>query len=88
MRRIFVLAATIVATTLGMLAAALPVRAQTYNPHYPVCLQAYAPFVYYDCHFFSIPECKASASGRGAQCVVNPYFVEERPPVRRGRRTG
>ena len=75
--RIATLATLIIATV----AAAGPVRAQTYNPDFPVCMQAYAPFMYYDCRFFSIPQCKASASGRGAQCVVNPYFAGE-PPVR------
>jgi hypothetical protein len=78
--RIATLATLIVAT----MAAAGPVRAQTYNPDFPVCMQVYAPFMYYDCRFFSIPQCKASASGRGAQCVVNPYFRGE-PPVRHGR---
>ena len=75
------------ATVLGMLAVALPAQAQTYNPNYPVCMQVYAPFMYFDCRFFSIPQCKASASGRGAQCVVNPYFAgDEPPPVRRRHR--
>ena len=40
--RIATLATLIIAT----LAVAGPVRAQTYNPHYPVCMQVYSPFVY------------------------------------------
>jgi hypothetical protein len=76
--------ATLATLTLAAVASAGPARAQTYNPNYPVCMQAYSPFMYYDCHFFSIPECKASASGRGAQCVVNPYYAGP-PPVRRRR---
>jgi uncharacterized protein DUF3551 len=80
--RIATLATLIIAT----LALAGAVEAQTYNPHYPVCMEVYSPFVYHDCRFDSIPQCKASASGRGAQCVVNPYFAGEDPPVRRGRR--
>jgi hypothetical protein len=55
--------------------------AQTYDPAYPVCLQVYgrAGFNYYDCSYTSLPQCNASASGRSAQCVINPYFagVEE-----------
>ena len=67
--------------------AASPARAQSYNPDYPVCMQVYSPFQYFDCSFFSIPDCKASASGRGAQCVVNPYYAgDDEPPVPRRRR--
>jgi hypothetical protein len=76
-----ILATLIIATA----AAAAPARAQTYDPAYPICMQVYAPFVYFDCRFFSIPQCQVSASGRGAQCVVNPYFRGE-PPVRRRHR--
>ena len=65
--------------------AASPARAQSYNPDYPVCMQVYSPFQYFDCSFFSIRDCKVSASGRGAQCVVNPYFAGEPPPPRRRR---
>jgi len=65
--------------------AAAPVRAQAYDPAYPVCLQVYGPFNYNDCRFTSLAECALSASGRGAQCIVNPYF-QKPPPVRRHRR--
>ena len=61
--RIFALATLIIAT----LAAAAPARAQTYDPAYPVCMHVYGRIVYYDCRFSSISQCKASASGRGAQ---------------------
>ena len=52
-----------------------PARAQTYDPNYPVCLHVYGPIDYYDCSYTSLPQCAASASGRAAQCVVNPYFA-------------
>ena len=72
---------------LAAVASAGSARAQTYNPHFPVCMQVYSPFQYFDCSFFSIPDCKASASGRGAQCVVNPYYAgDDEPPVPRRRR--
>jgi Protein of unknown function (DUF3551) len=51
-----------------------PVAAQTYDPAYPVCLRAYGPATYYECRYTSLPQCNASASGRSAQCVINPYF--------------
>lgn len=78
--RITGLTALIVAT----LGAAAPARAQTYDPAYPVCMHVYGRIVYYDCRFSSIPQCQASASGRGAQCEVNPYFAGW-PPARRQR---
>ncbi len=65
-------------------ALAAPARAQTYDPNYPVCLQVYQSMVdyYFECAYTSIPQCQASASGRAAQCVVNPYYAG--PQVRHG----
>ena len=80
----YALLATLIAVTV---AAASAARAQTYDPDYPVCMQAHSPFQYFDCSFFSIRDCKTSASGRGAQCVVNPYYAgDDEPPVPRRRR--
>jgi hypothetical protein len=59
----------------GAVLAASPVRAQTYDPAFPVCLHVYGPATYYECAYTSLPQCKASASGRSAQCVINPYFA-------------
>ena len=55
-----------------------PARAQTYDPHYPICLQIYDDMVHYtfECAYTSMPQCQASASGRSAQCVVNPYYAK------------
>jgi hypothetical protein len=51
-------------------------RAQTYDPNYPVCLQTYATGGgYIDCSFTSLAQCAATASGRSAQCLNNPYFA-------------
>jgi hypothetical protein len=52
-----------------------PAAAQTYAPNYPVCLHVYGPITYYECRYTSLPQCNASASGRAAQCEVNPYFA-------------
>ena len=50
--------------------------AQTYDPAYPVCLHVFSRGAnYYQCSYTSLPQCNASASGRGAQCVINPYFA-------------
>ena len=64
-----------------VVSAAGPARAQTYDPAYPVCLQVYGRGgTYYDCHYTSLPQCNASASGLSAQCVINPYFATAQVP--------
>jgi hypothetical protein len=62
-----------------------PAAAQTYDPAYPVCLHVYGRNIYYECMYTSLPQCNASASGRAAQCVINPYFdfANARVPARR-----
>ena len=57
------------------ISAAGPAAAQTYAPGYSVCLHVYGPISYYECSFTSLAQCNASASGRAAQCVANPYFA-------------
>jgi hypothetical protein len=70
-----VLACTIL--TIGTVLVAAPARAQTYDPNYPVCLQTYAiGGGHIDCSFTSLAQCAASASGRAAQCLNNPYFTQ------------
>jgi hypothetical protein len=65
-----------------------PAVAQTYDPAYPVCLHVYGRASYYECRYTSLPQCNASASGRSAQCVINPYFAGAQEPAgyRRHRR--
>ena len=70
--RILILAALAIAAVSAMPSA----RAQTYDPKYPVCLQIYQGYTdyYFECAYTSMPQCQMSASGRAAQCVVNPYY--------------
>jgi uncharacterized protein DUF3551 len=69
-------------------AAAAPAQAQTYDPNYPVCLHVYGKITYYECRYTSLPQCNMSASGRSAQCVVNPYYAHasQEPSGRRYKR--
>jgi hypothetical protein len=61
-----------------------PATAQTYDPDYPVCMQVTRRGgSYYECRYTSLAQCNASASGRAAQCVVNPYFASARLPAGR-----
>ena len=81
-------ASTLAILTITVLTA-VPARAQTYDPRYPVCLQAYAiRGGYIDCSYVSLAQCAASASGRAAMCYVNPYFAGKQMPAYRSRRAG
>ncbi len=72
--RVLILAILVIAAA----QAATPAKAQTYDPRYPICLQIYDDMVHYtfECAYTSMAQCQASASGRYAQCVVNPYYVK------------
>ena len=71
-----------VAATATMLLVG-PAAAQTYAPGYPVCLHVYGPVSYYECRYNSLAQCNLSASGRAAQCIVNPYAASAEEPVAR-----
>ncbi|MCP4619116.1 MAG: DUF3551 domain-containing protein [Bradyrhizobium sp.] len=70
----------------GAALAAQPAGAQTYGAGYPVCLHVYGPVTYYDCAYTSIAQCNASASGRAAQCIQNPYLAQAYVPLVYGSR--
>jgi Protein of unknown function (DUF3551) len=68
---------------LAIAAAAIagPAAAQTYGSGYPVCMHVYGPATYYECRFTSLDQCTMSASGRSAQCVLNPYAANAEIPA-------
>jgi uncharacterized protein DUF3551 len=67
-----------IALAFAILSAA-PSYGQTYDPRYPVCMKVYEGSFgggeWIDCSFYSLPQCQATASGRAAMCVTNPYFA-------------
>ena len=65
----------------GAVCLVQPAKAQTYDRNYPVCMQVFGDPTYFECRYTSIAQCKGSASGRGAECVVNPYFANAAEPV-------
>jgi Protein of unknown function (DUF3551) len=77
-----------VGLAIGAVSMTAPAQAQTYDPDFPVCLQVYGPINYYECRYTSLPQCAASASGRAAQCIINPYFADaySEPPAWGGHR--
>jgi hypothetical protein len=64
----------------AVLLYAPPARAQASAP---VCLHVYGPVTYDECTYASIDQCKVSASGRPAACLINPYYAADKPPPRR-----
>lgn len=70
---------------LALALGASSVRAQGYDPRYPVCIHVFGELAgeRMDCVFTSIPQCQLAASGLPAMCVVNPYFVPGSRPPRR-----
>lgn len=73
--------------TVAALLAAAPSHAQTFDPRYPVCMHVYSGAnggggEWYDCSFMSLPQCRATASGRAAICDLNPYYPVNAPPQR------
>jgi hypothetical protein len=62
---------------LTIAAATSSALAQTYDPKYPVCLQVYQAWndYYFECGYTSLAQCNMSASGRAAQCIINPYYA-------------
>ena len=67
-----------ISVVLGLSLTTLPARAQMYDPAYPFCLQTYGLQSGISCRFTSMPQCRALASGRSAQCIANPYYQKRR----------
>ena len=61
---------------------AAPAHSQVHDPAYPVCLQTYGiGGGYIGCGYSSLAQCNATASGRAAQCIANPYFANAQAPA-------
>ena len=63
----------------AVLGSTAPAQAQTYDPTYPVCMHVFGRVGYFDCTFTSLPQCNATASGRSASCLINPYYIGRDP---------
>jgi hypothetical protein len=75
--------------TVGFVCSVGQAQAQTYDPAFPVCMYVinWGGGGYYDCGYFTMAQCAASASGRTAQCAPNPYYAGAMvSPTRNGRR--
>jgi hypothetical protein len=64
----------------AMTLTAASAQAQTYDPNYPICLQTFGRNGNaISCGYASMEQCRWSASGRAAQCIINPYFAGPNP---------
>jgi hypothetical protein len=65
----------------GMVLLAAPAHAQAYDPNFPICMELSGPLGggYTNCSFTSLAQCAASASGRSAYCLVNPFYAHPAP---------
>jgi hypothetical protein len=63
---------------LAMVLIVTSAQAQMYDPDYPVCMHVYGELEgeRMDCIFTSLAQCAATASGRPATCLINPYFAQ------------
>ena len=79
---------TMAILTAAAVATTAAAHAQTYDPDYPVCMQVFGRINYFDCRYTSLSQCNATASGRSAECLINPYYVDRRsnPAVQGHRR--
>jgi Protein of unknown function (DUF3551) len=66
--------------------AAIPAQA---GYDYPVCLRVYGPVTYNECAYTTLAQCRATASGRAAECYPNAFYAHAAmPPGRRHRHYG
>jgi hypothetical protein len=79
--RTVVAVTTLLATLAVSAVAAVPAQAQS---GYAVCLRVFGPANYTECNYTSMAQCKATASGRAAECYPNAFAAEPVPaPGRR-----
>ena len=43
--------------------------------NYPVCMKVYGDPTYDECRYTSMAQCNVTASGRAAQCYVDPFYA-------------
>jgi hypothetical protein len=55
---------------------------------YPVCLRVYGDPTYDECRYTTMAQCAATASGRAAQCFVNPFLASAAVGPQGRRRAG
>ena len=65
----------------GMVVAAAPSFAQTYDPSYPFCKRVNSDAASVDCYYTTMAECQQDTRGMSAQCVPNPFYKATPAPA-------
>lgn len=52
---------------------------------YPYCLRVYGIVSYVECYYSTMEQCKATASGRAAECYRDPFYPAYEEPRRKRR---
>ena len=65
----------------GMVFAAAPMSAQTYDPKYPICKRVNSDAASIDCYYTTMAECQQDIRGESAQCVINPFYKATPAPA-------
>lgn len=52
---------------------------------YPYCMRTFGPTGHVECDYSSLQQCKASASGRAAECYRDPFYPAYDEPRQRHR---
>jgi hypothetical protein len=67
-------------------AAVLSTSPASAQRSYPYCLRTFGPTAHVECDYFTMEQCKATASGRAAECYRDPFYpVYDEPRPRRRR---
>ncbi len=75
MRRLILAAASA-----GALALIAATPAHAVGVRYPFCIQGNEYPGLSSCYFETYQQCLATASGRGLNCIANPYYAGDRDP--------
>lgn len=76
-----ILIALPVATVVAMLALAVDAAPARAAIDYPVCLRVYGDPTYDECAYTTMSACRRAASGRAADCFVNPFYGQRGTPA-------
>ena len=67
-------------------AATLSASPASAERSYPYCLRVYGIVSYVECYYSTMEQCKATASGRAAECYRDPFYPTYQEPRRERRR--
>ena len=58
----------------GVVFAAAPSSAQTFDPSYPFCKRVNSDASSIDCYYTSMAQCREAVRNMSAECIANPFY--------------